>query len=173
MEFALCRWHLQQKQILSQVRKLQPDDQEFIFYRGDSLWQPVTFNRHLKKCCDELGIEYRSSHKLRFSTASIMYKNGMEDTELQKLLGHTTLSMTRHYLCNTLPTKRLQIKWPLSLVKGIATILLTYWESYEWLFAQTTTLQNIFLREITEAKDLIDPQIFYMYAWISNIHCHW
>lgn len=44
--------------------------------------------------------------------------------------------------------------------------------SYEWLFAQTTTLQNIFLREITEAKDLIDPQIFYMYAWISNIHCH-
>ena len=53
-----------------------------------------------KQVCDELGIEYRSSHKLRFSTASIMYKNGMEDTELQKLLGHTTLSMTRHYLCN-------------------------------------------------------------------------
>ena len=71
-----------------------------IFYRGDSPLATVTFNRHLKKCCDELGIEYRSSHKLRFSTASIMYKNGMEDTELQKLLGHTTLSMTRHYLCN-------------------------------------------------------------------------
>ena len=88
------------KAILSQVRKLQPDDQEFIFYRGDSPLETVTFNRHLKKCCDELGIEYRSSHKLRFSTASIMYKNGMEDTELQKLLGHTTLSMTRHYLCN-------------------------------------------------------------------------
>ena len=88
------------KAILSQVRKLQPDDQEFIFYRGDSPLATVTFNRHLKKCCDELGIEYRSSHKLRFSTASIMYKNGMEDTKLQKLLGHTTLSMTRHYLCN-------------------------------------------------------------------------
>ncbi|MBS5272989.1 tyrosine-type recombinase/integrase [butyrate-producing bacterium] len=71
-----------------------------MFYRGDSPLATVTFNRHLKKCCDELGIEYRSSHKLRFSTASIMYKNGMEDTELQKLLGHTTLSMTRHYLCN-------------------------------------------------------------------------
>ena len=55
------------KAILSQVRKLQPDDQEFIFYRGDSPLATVTFNRHLKKCCDELGIEYRSSHKLRFS----------------------------------------------------------------------------------------------------------
>ena len=93
------------KAILSQVRKLQPDDQEFIFYRGDSPLATVTFNRHLKKCCDELGIEYRSSHKLRFSTASIMYKNGMEDTELQKLLGHTTLSMTRHYLCNITSTE--------------------------------------------------------------------
>ena len=29
-----------------------------------------------------------------------------------------------------------------------------------------------FLREITETKDLIDPQIFYMYERISNIHCH-
>lgn len=88
------------KEILKQVRKLQPADQEFIFYRGDKPLATVTFNRHLRKCCDELGIEYRSSHKLRFSTASIMYKNGMNATELQKLLGHTTLTMTQHYLCN-------------------------------------------------------------------------
>lgn len=91
------------KAILSQVRKLQPDDQEFIFYRGDSPLATVTFNRHLKKCCDELGIEYRSSHKLRFSTASIMYKNGMEDTELQKTawtydaFHDTTLFMQYHF----------------------------------------------------------------------------
>lgn len=80
------------KAILSRIRKLQPDNQEFIFYRGDSPLATVTFNRRLKKCCEDLGIEYRSSHKLRFSTASIMYKNGMEDTALQKLLGHTTLA---------------------------------------------------------------------------------
>ena len=29
-----------------------------------------------------------------------MYKNGVSDTELQKLLGHTTLTMTQHYLKN-------------------------------------------------------------------------
>ena len=88
------------KAILEQVRKLQPANQEFLFYRGNSPLATVTFNRRLKKCCNELGIRYLSSHQLRFSTASIMYKNGMKDTELQKLLGHTTLSMTRHYLCN-------------------------------------------------------------------------
>ena len=29
------------KAILSRIRKLQPDNQEFIFYRGDSHWQQL------------------------------------------------------------------------------------------------------------------------------------
>ena len=85
------------REILEQVR-LQNPDSEYIFIRSGQPLATVTFNRRLKKCCEELGIEYRSSHKLRFSTASIMYKNGVEDTELQKLLGHTSLNMTHHYL---------------------------------------------------------------------------
>lgn len=87
------------KEILAQIQILNPDS-EYIFIRNSQPLATVTFNRRLKKCCEELGIEYRSSHKLRFSTASIMYKNGMEDTELQKLLGHTSLNMTHHYLRN-------------------------------------------------------------------------
>lgn len=87
------------KEILAQVQILNSDS-EYIFIRNDQPLATVTFNRRLKKCCEELGIKYRSSHKLRFSTASIMYKNGMEDTELQKLLGHTSLTMTHHYLRN-------------------------------------------------------------------------
>lgn len=83
--------------ILEQIRLKNPNS-ECIFIRNDQPLATVTFNRRLKKCCEELGIEYRSSHKLRFSTASIMYKNGVEDTELQKLLGHTSLNMTHHYL---------------------------------------------------------------------------
>ncbi len=87
------------KEILEQIRHQNPDS-EFIFIRSGQPLATVTFNRRLKKCCEELNIEYRSSHKLRFSTASIMYKNGVEDTELQKLLGHTSLNMTHHYLRN-------------------------------------------------------------------------
>ena len=34
------------KAILSQVLNLQPDDQEFIFYRGDSPLSTVTFKKH-------------------------------------------------------------------------------------------------------------------------------
>ncbi len=85
------------RKILEQIH-LQNPDNEYIFIRNGQPLSTATFNRRLKKCCEELGIEYRSSHKLRFSTASIMYKNGVEDTELQKLLGHTSLNMTHHYL---------------------------------------------------------------------------
>lgn len=87
------------KQILEQIHLLNPDS-EYIFIHDGQPLTTVTFNRRLKKCCEELCITYRSSHKLRFSTASIMYKNGVEDTELQHLLGHTSLNMTRHYLRN-------------------------------------------------------------------------
>ena len=85
------------KRILEKIRKLNPDS-EYILIRSGQPLSTCTFNRRLKKICVQLGIEYRSSHKLRFSTASIMYKNGVEDTQLQRLLGHTTLTMTRHYL---------------------------------------------------------------------------
>ena len=87
------------KAILKQVRQINPNS-EFIFMRDKQPLATVTFNRRLKKCCEELGIEYRSSHKIRFSTASIMFKNGIDETELSRMLGHTTLNMTRHYLRN-------------------------------------------------------------------------
>jgi site-specific recombinase XerD len=63
----------------------------------------VTFNHQIKKRCKELGIEYRSSHKVRFSTVSILHKNGATTTELQEMLGHTTLTMTNGYLKNITP----------------------------------------------------------------------
>ena len=73
---------------------------EYIFIKEGKNLTTVTFNRRLKKYCEELGIDYRSSHKVRFSTASIAHKRGMEDVELQGLLGHTSLAMTQHYLKN-------------------------------------------------------------------------
>lgn len=90
--------------LLKRIKELNPNS-EYIFIQDGQPLATVTFNRHLKKCCEELGIEYRSSHKVRFSTASIMYKNGASATELSQLLGHTTLQMTNHYLRNITPAE--------------------------------------------------------------------
>lgn len=87
------------RNIINLLRQMNPDSDYLFFVDGKPI-TTVTFNRRLKKCCNELGIEYRSSHKLRFSTASILYQNGVSAPELQKLLGHSTLAMTEHYLRN-------------------------------------------------------------------------
>lgn len=85
--------------IIECIRILNPNS-EYLFFRDGKPITTCTFNRHLKRCCDSLNIEYRSSHKLRFSTASILYKKGVTVPELQGMLGHTTTAMTNHYLRN-------------------------------------------------------------------------
>lgn len=97
------------KQLLERIREINPNS-EFLFVHDGVPIATVTFNRRLKKCCKELGIEYRSSHKVRFSTASIMYKNGVGAPELQKMLGHTTLAMTTHYLRSVTPEEETLLK---------------------------------------------------------------
>lgn len=97
------------KCILNDIKQLNPNGEYLFFHDGKSL-ATVTFNRRIKKCCEELGIEYRSSHKVRFSTASIMYKNGVGAPELQKMLGHTTLAMTTHYLRSVTPKEETLLK---------------------------------------------------------------
>ena len=55
-----------------------------------------SFNRWLKRYCEECGVPVRSSHKIRFCTASILYSNGMDLPTLQRLLGHSTAAMSMH-----------------------------------------------------------------------------
>jgi len=91
------------KCLLAEIQRVNPDS-EYLFILNGKPMVTVTYNRRIEKCCSELGIKYRFSHKIRFSTASIMHKNGVSDTELQELLGHTTLNMTHHYLRNITPS---------------------------------------------------------------------
>lgn len=90
------------KVVEQEIKRVNPDS-EYLLIRGSRPLSTVTFNRRIKKCCLELGIEYRSSHKVRFSTSSILHKNGTTNTELQEQLGHTTLTMTNRYLKNITP----------------------------------------------------------------------
>lgn len=85
--------------IIDKIKVLNPNSEYLFFVNGKGL-DKNTFNRHLEKHCKALNIKYRSSHKIRFGVASILYKNGVSATEIQYLLGHSTLEMTLHYLRN-------------------------------------------------------------------------
>lgn len=90
--------------ILDKIRELNPDG-EFVLMKDGKQLNTYTFNRWLKKHCEACNIPVRSSHKIRFCVASILYDLGVPLTVLQQLLGHTTTAMTLHYLRRVTPTK--------------------------------------------------------------------
>lgn len=85
------------KAILERARKINPDG-KYIFMHYDRQLNKDAFNRWLKKYCIEAGITPRSSHKIRFTVASLLYSKGVPLPNLQQLLGHTNTAMTLHYL---------------------------------------------------------------------------
>jgi len=90
------------KKVLDEIRELNPDG-EFILMQDGKQLLADTFNEHLKKHCLKCNVKPRSSHKIRFTVASILYNNGVPLQVLQKLLGHTTPAMTMHYLRQVTP----------------------------------------------------------------------
>lgn len=55
------------------------------------------FNDNLKRVCEAAGVKYFSSHGIRFHNISAMYDAGVNEKEIQRMSGHTTSEMTRHY----------------------------------------------------------------------------
>lgn len=88
------------QKILEKARQLNPDG-EYIFMHDGRQMSTCTFNRHLKKFCIAAGVEYHSSQKIRFTSASMLY-DGTNLAHLSYLLGHTTTVMTLHYFRNIL-----------------------------------------------------------------------
>ena len=83
--------------ILKKMKELSPDGALLFMHEGRPLTTD-TFNRRLKKYCTKLGIPYLSSHKIRFTGASMLYDARMKAIDIQPLLGHSTLNMTQHYI---------------------------------------------------------------------------
>lgn len=76
-------------------------DWEYLFMSNGKPLRTVTFNRHLKKACESLGIQYRSSHMIRFTNCDRLYHEaGVSHRDMQSLMGHTSPTMTDHYLNN-------------------------------------------------------------------------
>ena len=82
---------------LNQMKALNPDGELLFMHRGRPLTTD-TFNDRLKKYCGAVGIPYLSSHKIRFTNASILRDEGVDPIDIQPLLGHSNLAMTQHYI---------------------------------------------------------------------------
>jgi integrase len=85
-------------EILKRAKEINPDG-EFVFMPNGKPIITLTFNKRLKKYCEEAGIPYHSSHKIRFYACSTAY-NGENLPQLSRMMGHSQVSTTLHYLRN-------------------------------------------------------------------------
>ena len=92
--------HMRDKaiEILKRAKEINPDG-EFVFMPNGKPIITLTFNKRLKKYCEEVGIPYHSSHKIRFYACSTAY-NGENLPQLSRMMGHSQVSTTLHYLRN-------------------------------------------------------------------------
>ena len=89
-------------QVLSLIRKLNLKNginSEYLFYEeGHGRLKSYFFTKRLMKICNEVGIKYRSMHKLRKTYASYLLANGVEEKIAQSQLRHKDSATThKHY----------------------------------------------------------------------------
>ena len=84
--------------ILQKAKELNPNG-IYVFEPHGKIMTTDRFNRKLKKYCEEAGVPYYSSHKIRFYNASTAF-DGNNLTTISYLMGHSQVATTLHYLRN-------------------------------------------------------------------------
>ena len=83
--------------IVEKILTLYPDC-VFLFERNGKPLTTNTFNAHLKRACNALGLPYRSSHQIRFTVATWLASMGVPIPEISTMLGHSNTATTYRYI---------------------------------------------------------------------------
>ena len=85
--------------ILSELRKLNGEKKYILNGSRNAQFSIACdhFNQFLKKICEEAGVRYLSSHKIRFYGITELYDAGVEERTIQYIAGHKDPKMTRRY----------------------------------------------------------------------------
>ena len=83
--------------VFEQLYKINGNKKYILQSRGQYPITTNNFNTRLKKVCEEVGIRYRSSHKIRFYACSSMYEYNLPEREIQYRMGHSSVDQTRKY----------------------------------------------------------------------------
>jgi len=87
------------RQVLAELRKINGEKKYILNGCRNAAFSisENKFNDHLKEYCEACGIEYFSSHKIRFYGITMLYENKVPEHIIQYIAGHANVSMTQHY----------------------------------------------------------------------------
>ena len=63
-----------------------------------------TVRNRLRKICKELGIKYRSPHKIRKTYATKAYDSGVAESVIIAQMGHTDIKTTKQFYIRNMTT---------------------------------------------------------------------
>lgn len=85
------------KETLAKIVKINPNG-EYLFENEKGVRiRGNTFNKHLTRTLDALGLPHRSIHKLRKTYGTTLMDNGCADSVVTSQLGHKSIDTTRKY----------------------------------------------------------------------------
>lgn len=70
---------------------------EYVFITNGHPLQTNMINKNLRKICENAGVQYLSSHKIRFWAVTAMYDSNLPDYVIQYTAGHADPATTNHY----------------------------------------------------------------------------
>ena len=73
------------------------DDGEYLFTEKGKRIRSNGFRRKLKRVCSDLGIKYRSNHKIRKTYGTMLIDSGVDESIVAEQMGHVDISTTKKY----------------------------------------------------------------------------
>lgn len=75
------------------------DKEDYLFpTQDDNRNTSQNASKSFREYCNDRGVEHKGVHGLRHTFARLWIKNGGNTLQLQKILGHSTLEMTKRYV---------------------------------------------------------------------------
>jgi len=70
---------------------------DYLFTENDKRIRSNGFRRKLERVCNELGIKYKSNHKIRKTYGTILIDSGVDESIIAEQMGHTDIATTKKY----------------------------------------------------------------------------
>lgn len=73
------------------------DSGEYLFMENGKRVRSNGFRRKLERVCNELGIKYKSNHKIRKTYGTMLIDNGVDESIIAEQMGHADITTTKKY----------------------------------------------------------------------------